>query len=218
MKRISKTLTAIASMALVAVMSFMIAACGGAKTYTATCDNIESWDYTFVSINAFGDTAGVGMINLNSWGNKKLKLGSDNTCAGEGCSWTIQLDVDGSEYTLSLIAHLVGAGADYSGEGDFTYLFQGACESVSGGYKLAAPTYAKVSLEGDFKLVGDATDFANYIPTAPASIDSTGATSGNWEMFKGKVVAEYLLTTVFRGATFNVSGDSITSVTDVIWS
>ena len=65
--------------------------------YTATTDNFESWDYSFTNINAFGDTAGVGMLNIQSWGNKKLALGDDGTCDGVGCSWTIQLDVDGDK-------------------------------------------------------------------------------------------------------------------------
>lgn len=220
MKKFGKILTAVAAAVLAVAMGVMFAACGGTKSssYTATTDNIEAWDYTCVSINAFGDEAGVGMINLNSWGAKKLQLGSDGTCAGVGCSWTIKLDVEGDAYTLSFIAHLVGAGSDYTGEGDLAYIFEGTCTSVDGGYKLAAPTYAKATLDGSLTLAGDETDFANYIPTAPAVIDSNGDNTGNWEGFKGKIASDKLLTTIFLGATFKVSGESITEVTDIIWS
>lgn len=219
-------LVGIVAAALAVAMCMMMVACGGentgdtgstANTYTTTFDNIETWDYCCVSINAFGDTAGVGMININSWGNKKLKLSDAGTCDGEGCSWTCELKVEDTAYTLSFIAHLVGDDATYAGEGDFTYMFQGTCSSVSGGYKLEAPTYAKVTLTGNFKRLTDGSDFADYIPSAPFSIDSNGAGDSE-DTVNGKIVADYLLTTVFRGATFSVSGSSITEVTDVVWA
>lgn len=182
------------------------------QSYSTTFDNIETWDYSFVNINAFGDEAGVGMINLNSWGNKKLKLGTNGTCDGEGCKWTCTLEAKDSAYTLTLSAHLVGAGDVYSGEGDFAYIFQGSYTGASPAYVLAAPTYVKVDLTGTFKCIGDKTEFANYIPDAPWHLDSKG--DGDAAATK-KVVADKLVSTVFGGATFNVSGTSISSVTDI---
>lgn len=190
------------------------AAAGG--TFTTTTDNFESWDYSFTNINAFGDTAGVGMLNIQSWGNKKLALGDDGTCDGVGCSWTIQLDVDGGNYTLSTIAHIKGAGDVYDGEGDFTYKFIGTCEAVDGGYKLAAPTEVEVSLDGGFTRLTDGTDFADYIPSAPVTIGSKDADDCEAaNSFKNKIVPSYLVSTVFGGATFHVNGSEITEVVDI---
>lgn len=184
--------------------------------YTVTTDNFESWDYSFTNINAFGDTPGVGMLNIQSWGNKKLALGDDGTCDGVGCSWTIQLEVDGTAYTLSTIAHIVGAGDVYEGEGEFTYKFTGTCEKTDDGYKLAAPEYVQVSLTGDFTRLTDGTDFADYIPTAPVTLDSNDADDCDAaNSFKNKIVPSYLVSTVFGGATFHVSGSEIVSVTDI---
>ena len=70
--------------------------------YTVETDNFESWDYSFVNINAFGDTAGVGMLNIQSWGNKKLALGDDGTCDGVGCKWTIKLESEGIHMPLMI--------------------------------------------------------------------------------------------------------------------
>lgn len=185
-------------------------------TFTATTDNFESWDYSFTNINAFGDEAGVGMLNIQSWGNKKLALGGDGTCDGEGCTWTIQLDVDGDKYTLSTIAHIKGAGDVYSGEGDFTYKFMGSCSAVDGGFKLAAPEMVEVSLTGDFTRLSDGSDFADYIPSAPVSLTSNDADDCDAAAaFKNKIVPSYLVSTVFGGATFQVSGSEIVSVTDI---
>lgn len=185
-------------------------------TFTTTTDNFESWDYSFTNINAFGDTAGVGMLNIQSWGNKKLALGDDGTCDGEGCSWTIQLEVDGANYTLSTIAHIKGAGDIYDGEGDFAYHFMGACEAVEGGYKLSAPTEVTVTLDGGFTRLSDGSDFADYIPSAPVTISSNDADDCEAaNSFKNKIVPSYLVSTVFGGATFHVEGSEITSVTDI---
>lgn len=185
-------------------------------TYTVDIDNFETWDYSFVNINAFGDTPGVGMINIQSWGNKKLALGSDGTCDGEGCSWTIQLDVDGNEYALYTIAHIVGAGDVYEGSGDFTYKFIGTCEAADDGYVLDAPTDVEVSLTGDFTRLSDGSDFADYIPSAPASVTSNDADDSEAAAaFGGKVVPSYLVSTVFGGGIFHVDGNEIVSVTDI---
>lgn len=184
--------------------------------YTVTTDNFESWDYSFTNINAFGDTAGVGMLNIQSWGNKKLALGDDGTCDGVGCSWTIKLEVDGTDYTLSTIAHIVGAGDVYEGEGDFTYKFTGSCEEVDDGYKLAAPDRVEVILDGGFTRLSDGSDFADYIPSAPVTITSDDADDCEAAAsFKEKIVPSYLVDTVFGGATFHVDGAEITSVTDI---
>lgn len=184
--------------------------------YTVKTDNFESWDYSFTNINAFGDTPGVGMLNIQSWGNKKLALGDDGTCDGVGCSWTIQLEVEDTNYTLSTIAHIVGAGDVYDGEGDFTYTFTGTCEAVDGGYKLSAPEYVQVSLTGDFTRLSDGSDFADYIPTAPVTLDSNDADDCDAaNSFKNKIVPSYLVSTVFGGATFLVEGSEIVEVTDI---
>lgn len=184
--------------------------------YTVTTDNFESWDYSFTNINAFGDTAGVGMLNIQSWGNKKLALGDDGTCDGVGCSWTIKLEVDGTDYALYTTAHIVGAGDVYDGEGDFTYKFTGSCEEVDDGYKLAAPDRVEVTLDGGFTRLSDGSDFADYIPSAPVTITSDDADDCEAaNSFKNKIVPSYLASTVFGGATFHVDGTEITSVTDI---
>ena len=135
MKRLSKILSGIAIGILTVVMSVAFAACGGGKggTYSVDVDGaLASWEYNFVNIGVFGDEHW-GMINLEDWGNKKLALGSDNTCIGTGCKWTVKLDTTGEEYKLYIIGHLKGNGTVYKGEGDYTYMFQGAYSSVSDG-------------------------------------------------------------------------------------
>lgn len=181
-------------------------------TYTATFPNIETWDYSFVNINSFGQEAGVGMINLNSWGNKKLKLGDDGTCDGVGCNWTLTFTPSDTTYTFALTAHLIGAGDVYSGEGDFAYTFTGTETVGTDSYVLSAPTYVKVTLTGDITCIGDKTDFANYLPDAPYSVDSNG--EGDVDACK-KIVPEKLIPTIFGGATFNVADGAVTSVTDI---
>jgi hypothetical protein len=220
MKKIGKILSAAIIAVLTVVMCFAFAACGGdsgdsKKTYSTTFDNIESWDYSFIHINSFGETAGVGMININSWGNKKLELGEGGTCDGVGCKWTLNLEVEDTAYSLYFIAHVKGAGTDYTGEGDFTYLFQGTCESVTGGYKLATPTYAKVTITGTL-VNNDSSSFANYIPSAPWEVDSKTADDAEAvTKVKSKVTPSKLCSTVLNTATIVVSGNKITEVKDI---
>lgn len=229
MKRVGKWISVLVTWALTVIMCVAFASCGGEKETSFSVDvdgALASWEYNFVNIGVFGDEHW-GMINIEDWGNKKLALGSDNTCVGTGCKWTVKLDVsDGQKYSLYIVAHLKGNGTVYEGEGDYTYMFQGAYEEVSGGYKLAAPTYVKVSLTEGFNLIAEQYDFANYIPTGPWEIDSntsdedsfvkannnpTAGTTG----LQDKLWPSVLVGTVFGGATFNVSGNQIVSVTDV---
>ena len=112
MKKMAKKLVAMLMAAMLAV------ACVGAAlaedTYSVETENFETWDYSFCNINAFGDDPGVGMLNIQSWGNKKLALGDDGTCDGVGCTWKITLSVDGTEYTLKTIATIVGVATFYA--------------------------------------------------------------------------------------------------------
>lgn len=234
MKKISKVIGIIAISALASAMCLGFAACGdddevgedGVKSYSVDVDgSLAAWEYNFVNINSYGDNP-FGILNIEDWGNKKLKLGSDNTCAGTGCTWSVQLDImDDTEYNLYLTAHIIGNDTVYGGEGDFTYMFDGTYEEVSGGYKLEAPTYIKVSLTGDFTLLEDDYDFANYIPSADWEIDSnmsdddefiTGLNnnSAGTKGLHSKLLPSEL-TTIFGGGTFYVSGSTITSITDV---
>lgn len=213
MKRIGKILTVVCAAVLAFALGIMTVGCSKAGTYTAECDSLSAWDYNFVSINAFGDEAGVGLMNLDNWGDKKLKLGSDGHCVGEGLTYTISLDVDGEgAYTLDIIMHIIGDGNDYSGSGDFTYSFQGTYEEVDGGYKLSAPTYLLCTCTGS--LVNNAPGGANYLPSSGYSYDSNGVGDASGCT---RVVKEHMLTTIFKGATFKVSGTEITEVTDIVW-
>lgn len=208
-----KVLAAILTVALVVVMGVALAACGGgSSTYTVDFDNIETWDYCPVTFNQYGDDAGVGMININSWGNKKLKLGADGTCSGVGATWTCTLIIEDG-YDLAFTCHLIAAdGNGYSGTGDLTYRFTGSYTEVTGGYTLAAPTYAEVTLTGTFTRAS-AEDFADYIPSAPWSMNSNDSDDCEAAtLCKKKALPSKLLTTIFKGATFKVSGSSISSV------
>ncbi len=218
MNKLGKIMSAVTIAVLTVVMCIAFAACGDgdaeAKSYSTTFDNIESWDYSFVHINSFGEEAGVGMININSWGNKKLALGDGGTCDGVGCKWTCTLDVEDTAYTLTLTAHIKGAGEEYTGEGDFSYTFQGTCEAVTGGYKVSQPTYVKVALTGTIEKHADS--FANYIPNAPWSLDSdTADDADSVTAVNNKVVPSMLCSTILNSATFVVNGSSITEVKDI---
>lgn len=229
MKKFGKLLSGVVIAVLTLVMSVAFAACGGSKEekYTIAVEGaLRSWQYNFVNISEFGDEHW-GMINLEDWGNKKLALNADNNCIGTGCAWRVELVVNEGEYKLYTIAHLTGNGTVYAGEGDYTYMFQGTCSAVSGGYKLEAPTYVEVSLSEGFNLIYEGPyDFANYIPSGPWKIDSTmsddaefvkslnDSTAGTTGL-NDKLWPSVLVPTVFGGATFKVSGDKITSVVDV---
>ena len=214
MKKMAKKLVAMLMVAMLAV------ACVGTAlaedVYSVETENFETWDYSFCNINAFGDDPGVGMLNIQSWGNKKLALGDDGTCDGVGCTWKITLSVDGTEYTLKAIATIVGAGDVYAGTGEFTYTFNGAYEAADNAFILGEPTYVAVDLTGDFTRLSDGSDFADYIPSAPASVtcenEDGGAEASAW---KNKIVPSLLTSTVFGGATIVVDGSEIVSVDDI---
>jgi hypothetical protein len=179
---------------------------------------LQDWDYCFVTVNAFGDDPGVGMINIDNWGNKKLKLGTNGVCAGTGSIWTISLNVkDASTYELDLSSKIIGDDVAYSKSGVFSYSFKGPyTSSVSNNFALAAPTYCKVSLTGEFTRLTDGSDFADYIPSAPWNVDScTADTDASVTAIKSKVLPSLLLTSVFSGATFVVEGETISSVIDI---
>lgn len=215
MKRINKFLTAflVAAMALVLSLAALTGCGSEKKTYSVEFDNLIEWDYCFVTINYFGETEGVGMVNLDMWGRKKLKQDSTGEIAGTGLSWTVTLTVDGSEYVLDIIAHLVCAGGDYRGSGDLTYEFTGKYTEVEGGYKLEKPTYILVTQDGDITISDEqkADDFAMSLNESPFMCDS----EGNGEDSR-KIIGSRL-DTVFFGATFMVEGDSIISVEDIIY-
>ncbi|MDO5378690.1 MAG: hypothetical protein Q4G52_10185 [Clostridia bacterium] len=206
---------AVLCLALVMLMSIALTANAEPATYTVAFDSLTEWDYCFVAVNAFGDEAGVGMVNLDNWGMKKLKLDENGNLAGTGLSYTLNLTVDGEAYTLDLIAHIIGAGSDYMGEGDLTYRFQGACSDVEGGYKLEQPTYVLVTVDGDITCSdvqkGDDA-FSMSVPESGFSVDSDGnGEDGN------KIIGSKLVDTVFGGATFFVEGSEIVSIDDIEW-
>ncbi|MGN0814658.1 MAG: hypothetical protein ACI4MH_05455 [Candidatus Coproplasma sp.] len=222
MKRLGKILTAVISVITTVVLCAVFAACGATTKFSTKLDaGLQDWDYCFVSVNAFGDDPGVGMLNIDNWGNKKLKLGTDGVCAGTGSVWTITLDVeDSSTYKLTLSSHITGDGVSYDKEGDFSYTFEGSYTKKDNSYVLAQPTYCKVELTGEFTRLTDGSDFADYIPSAPWSIDSNtsddaDSVKSTESGIKGKILPSKLCNTVFLGATFNVDGTSIVSVTDI---
>lgn len=184
--------------------------------FTTSFDMLSTWDYDFVAMNSFGMDPGEGMINLDNWGAKKLKQGEDGSIAGVGIKYDLTLDIANTDYELAIIAHIVGDEQSYSGSGDFSYTFKGPQEEVTDGYKLKAPTYCDVKLTGDIHLIGDPTDFANYLPDAPWEVDSnTSDDDEKVTKIKKKVLPSKLLTTVFLGATFKVSGQTISEVVDI---
>lgn len=208
-----KKLSAILSLVLVLTMCFTLTAFAEPEVYTVDFDSLTEWDYCFVAVNSFGDEAGVGMVNLDNWGMKKLQLDADGNLAGAGLSYTLNLTVDGDAYTLDLIAHIIGAGADYMGAGDLTYSFQGTCEAVDGGYKLAQPTYVLVTVDGDITCSEEQKGMDSMsVPESGFSVDS----EGNGEDGK-KIIGSKLIDTVFGGATFYVSDGVIESIDDIEW-
>lgn len=219
MKKFSKVLTVVCALALAVAIGVLATACGSkAGTYSTTFNSVTEWSCSPFTVNAYGDEAGVGLLNLDNWGDKKLKLGADGHCVGTGLTYTCTLDVDGEgAYTLTLTAHLIGAGADYTGEGDFSYAFTGTYEEVETGYKLAAPTACTVSITGTFANT-NTEDLANYIPSAPWTLSNTDADDSDAaKSAKNKVVPSKLLTTIFKGATFVVEGEAIKDVTDITY-
>lgn len=90
-----KKLSAILSLVLVLTMCFTLTAFAEPEVYTVDFDSLTEWDYCFVAVNSFGDEAGVGMVNLDNWGMKKLQLDADGNLAGAGLSYTLNLTVDG---------------------------------------------------------------------------------------------------------------------------
>ena len=214
MKKMTKNLMAVLMIAMLAVVC--ISSALAEDVYSVETPNFETWDYSFCNINAFGDDPGVGMLNIQSWGNKKLALGDDGTCDGVGCTWKITLSVDETAYTLKAIATIVGAGDVYEGTGEFTYTFKGAYEAAENSFILGEPTYVAVDLTGDFTRLSDGSDFADYIHSAPASVTCENEDNGaEASASKNKIVTSLLNSTVFGGATFVVDGNEIISVEDI---
>lgn len=209
-----KKLTAL-FLALIMMMSVAMIAHAEPAVYSVEFDSLTEWDYCFVAVNAFSDEAGVGMVNLDNWGMKKLKLDENGNLAGTGLKWTLNLAVENGEYVLDLIAHIIGAGSDYMGEGDLTYEFKGEYTDTEGGYILAQPTYVLVTVDGNITCSetqkGDDA-FSMSVPESGFSVDS----EGNGEDGR-KIIGSKLIDTVFGGATFYVEGDAIVSIDDIEW-
>lgn len=204
---------AVLCLALVMLMSIALVANAESATYSVEFDSLTEWDYCFVAVNAFGDEAGVGMVNLDNWGMKKLQLDENGNLAGTGLKYTLNLTVEDEAYTLDLIAHIIGAGADYMGEGDLTYSFQGTCSAVDGGYTLAQPTYVLVTVDGNITCSESQKESSSMsVPESGFSVDSEG--NGEDGL---KIIGSKLVDTVFGGATFFVEGSEIVSIDDIEW-
>lgn len=188
--------------------------------FTTTFDSYGESDYADVfHANSYGEAKGVGMVNLDNWGDKKLTLNDEGHCVGEGLKYTLTLDVsDASAYVLTLAMNLIGNGAAdaYTGEGVLSYIFNGSYTVSNGDYVLGEPTSVRVTMTGTLKNNAP-TDFANYLPDAPFEMDNTSTLGDDVGIpIKNSFKPEYLIPTIFGGATFQVSGSEISGVYDEV--
>lgn len=233
----TKALAAISVAAVMAITGAALAGCDGGKngdkSYSFVLNSsddsspnyaaLSAWESIPVPYQVNGGTAGAGFVNLDVWGAKKFKLGSDDTIFGTGLYYTVKVEVTSEVssavpasvsisgdkyYALSIDAHVIGEGSEYEGEGDCIYTWYGVASEVEGGYKLEAAKYTSVEVTGTIKIKNSSTQF---LPSAPFKCDSLEA-DGSYG--QGKIKTKYL-NFLFMGATVQVSGDSITAFKNV---
>lgn len=233
----TKALAAIAVAAVTVITGAALAGCGesegGDKSYSIVLNSpndsssnyaaLSAWESIPVPYQVNGGTAGAGFVNLDVWGAKKFKVGSDDSIFGTGLYYTVKVDITSEVssavpasvsisgdkyYALSIDAHVIGEGSEYEGEGDCIYTWYGAASDADGGYKLEAAKYSSVEVTGTIKIKNSSTQF---LPSAPFKCDSLEA-DGSYG--QGKIKTKYL-NLLFMGATVQVSGDSITTFKNV---